>query len=400
MSGRGRRDRSPSDPIIKVRGLPYEATAIDLCKFFSDCRLKGGPRGIFFCTNDRKLPTGTAYIELESFRDVKTALRRNRDVLGNRYLEIYESNQDELEDEIRNGATNEFGFNENRRDRGRFDSDNGRGMRGGSGGAGGGFGRGGATSGGGRSRDRDYYSPPRGATRQKSRSRSKERRSYAPPRNCASEHCIKLRGLPWSATKEDVVDWLDDVDCCGGSNGVVFIMDPKINRPSGDAYVEVESSADIKRALRLHKKNMGSRYVEVFEANSKDVARAKDIEDNDKEREEAFMVNLRGLPYSTTEREIIDWISEAAEPFDVIITIDKMGRPSGQANAYFKTEDEALKVVKEMHRRDLGTRYIECYMDGVRGGDGGGGRDRDRDMDRSRSPIRGRRGSRRDSESD
>jgi len=397
MSGRGRRERTPSDPIIKVRGLPYEATAIDLCKFFSDCRLKGGPRGIYFCTNDRKLPTGTAYVELESFKDVKTALRRNRDTLGNRYVEIYETNQDELDDEIRNGATNEFGFNENRRDRGRLDMDSGRSFRGSGGGGGRGFGRGGGSGGGG-GRFRDD-SPPRGA-RQKSRSRSRERRSYAPPRNCASEHCIKLRGLPWSATKEDVVDWLDDVDCCGGSDGVVFIMDQKINRPSGDAYVEVETSADIKRALRLHKKNMGSRYVEVFEANSKDVARAKDIEDNDKEREEAYMVNLRGLPYRTTEREIIDWVSEAAEPFDVVITMDKMGRPSGQANAYFKTEDEALKVVKEMHRRDLGTRYIECYLDGVRESNDGGGGGRDRDMDRSRSPIRGRRSSRRDSDSD
>ena len=32
------------------------------------------------------------------------------------------------------------------------------------------------------------------------------------------------------------------------------------NRPSGDAYVEVESSDDIAPALKQHKKNLGSRY--------------------------------------------------------------------------------------------------------------------------------------------
>lgn len=40
-----------------------------------------------------------------------------------------------------------------------------------------------------------------------------------------------------------------------------------------------------------------SRYVEVFEASSKDVARAKDRELETKARRDGFMVNLRGLPY-------------------------------------------------------------------------------------------------------
>jgi len=32
-----------------------------------------------------------------------------------------------------------------------------------------------------------------------------------------------------------------------------------------------------------------------------------------------------------------------------------MGRPSGQAEAYFRTVREAKAVAKEMHRRNLGT---------------------------------------------
>lgn len=190
-----------------------------------------------------------------------------------------------------------------------------------------------------------------------------------------------MRGLPFSADKEEVVEFLEDVDVCGGSKGVIFIMDSKSHRPSGDAYVEVQSNSDIQRALKLHRKNLGSRYIEVFDANSKDVARAKDKEENEKAKSDAFKVNLRGLPYRTTERDISDWLSEAADPIQVEVTMDRTGRPSGSAYAYFKTQEEARRVVQEMHKRDLGTRYIECYFD----------EDEDVKRERSRSPIRERR---------
>jgi len=161
-------------------------------------------------------------------------------------------------------------------------------------------------------------------------------------------------------------------------------MEAKSHRPSGDAYVEVKSSSDIDRALKYHKKNLGSRYVEVFEASSKDVARAKDKAEDGKELSKAFKVNLRGLPYSTTEREISDWVSEAAKAMTVELTYDRQGRPSGSAYAYFKTEDEAKAVAKEMHKRDLGTRYIEVYYDDVT-------TEYKNKRSRSRSPVRGRR---------
>jgi len=372
---RGRRDRSPDANIVKVRGLPYEATAIDMCKYFTDCKIRGGARGVWFCVNDRNLPTGVAFIELNSPRDVDFALRLHKQRMGQRYLEIFEVRKSELDTEIRNGATNEFGFNENRR--ASLSRDDGYGGRGG-----GGFGRGGGSMGGGFSyTQRDRSSSP-GA-------------KLGPPRNTASEHCVKLRGLPFTASREDVIEFLDDVDVCGGSKGVVFIMESKTKRPSGDCYVEVNEKSDIERAIKLNRKNLGSRYVEVFEANSKDVARAKDKEEDDAAKKNSFKVNLRGLPFKTTENEISKWLSEAAEPVEVEITYERSGRPAGSAYAYFKTEEEARAVAKEMHKRDLGTRYIEVYFEDKYYVD----KEKDSKRDKSRSPIRGRR-SRSGSESD
>ena len=39
-------DTMKDDPsVIKVRGLPYDTSPIDLCRFFKDCDINGGPNG-------------------------------------------------------------------------------------------------------------------------------------------------------------------------------------------------------------------------------------------------------------------------------------------------------------------------------------------------------------------
>ena len=42
-------DSMKDDPsVIKVRGLPYDTSPIDLCRFFKDCEINGGPNGEYF----------------------------------------------------------------------------------------------------------------------------------------------------------------------------------------------------------------------------------------------------------------------------------------------------------------------------------------------------------------
>ena len=33
-------------PLCQIRGMPYEATATEVCRFFKDCDIAGGPDGI------------------------------------------------------------------------------------------------------------------------------------------------------------------------------------------------------------------------------------------------------------------------------------------------------------------------------------------------------------------
>jgi len=310
------------DPsVIKVRGLPYDTNGDDLIRFFKDCDIIGGTNGIYFCHNNRGLPTGEAFIEMERQDDVDRALEKHKEMMGKRYVEVFESRQSVM-DKVKKGT-----------DRDRSPGAGGGRREGRGGGGGGARARGGGGGGG------------------------------------ASQFCVKLRGLPWSATKEDIQDFLGRTHIVGGLRGI-FITNDERGRPSGDAYVEVETSEDIEMALKMHKRDMGSRYVEVFEANPLDVEKAQDRErgggrgrDKRDRRSQGFTVQLRGLPYRATEREIADWISEAAEPEDVIIGMDRAGRPSGQAEAVFRDARDARRAANVMHKRDMGSRYIECFFD-------------------------------------
>jgi len=319
--------RSPTthdkdDPVvIKIRGMPYEATATEVCRFFKDCDIAGGPDGIYFCLNDRGLPTGEAFIEMETPQDIDKAMDHHKEMMGRRYIEVMESKLSVME---------------------RVKRDEGAG--------GGGGGRGGGAS-----------------------------------RGRVSEFCVRLRGLPWESTKDDIADFLHKCRIVGGQRGITIMEDDR-GRAAGDAYVELETLDDQDDALRMHKRDMGTRYIEVFEATSRDVERAKmsmergggggssyggydrgGYGDRDRRspprRNRGPTVHLRGLPYRATEREIADWLTEAADPVEVIINMGRDGRPDGSANAVFETARDAKRVVQELHRKDMGSRYIECFYD-------------------------------------
>lgn len=103
-------------------------------------------------------------------------------------------------------------------------------------------------------------------------------------------YVVRIRGLPWSCTQEEVASffsgmqmsklkapmwvykkkkrdalWLafyfTDCDIIGKVNGVCFTFS-KEGRPSGEAFVELKSSEDFKKALAKDRKYMGHRYIE------------------------------------------------------------------------------------------------------------------------------------------
>ena len=74
-------------------------------------------------------------------------------------------------------------------------------------------------------------------------------------------YCVRARGLPWSATEEDVLNFFSDVPVKGGTAGV-FLTNDKSGRRSGEVYVKLNSQQDVEKALKHNQQYIGKRYIE------------------------------------------------------------------------------------------------------------------------------------------
>ncbi|EYC43668.1 hypothetical protein Y032_0484g2305 [Ancylostoma ceylanicum] len=78
---------------------------------------------------------------------------------------------------------------------------------------------------------------------------------------------VRLRGLPFSATAQDVKTFFKGLNC----EEVVFGRTG--GRPSGEAFVRLASRDEASKALDFNKQHMGSRYIEVFRTTVDDMER-------------------------------------------------------------------------------------------------------------------------------
>uniref|UniRef100_A0A8C5UQE4 G-rich sequence factor 1 n=1 Tax=Microcebus murinus TaxID=30608 RepID=A0A8C5UQE4_MICMU len=83
--------------LIRAQGLPWSCTIEDVLNFFSDCRIRNGENGIHFLLNRDGKRRGDALIEMESEQDVHKALEKHRMYMGQRYVEVYEINNEDVD---------------------------------------------------------------------------------------------------------------------------------------------------------------------------------------------------------------------------------------------------------------------------------------------------------------
>ncbi|RZF38440.1 hypothetical protein LSTR_LSTR011930 [Laodelphax striatellus] len=196
---------------------------------------------------------------------------------------------------------------------------------------------------------------------------------------------VKMRGLPWSATVEEIAKFFDGCNIRGGKNGVQMTMSRE-GRPSGEAYVELETEEDVQKALKKDRDHMGPRYIEVFRAKRSEMEwvlrRSGMTFDN---AIDEGCVRLRGLPFGCTKDEITDFFKGLEIVSNgIILPTDYTGRSTGEAYVEFVNKDMAEKALQK-HKEKIGHRYIEIFRSSraeVRsmslrsrpmGGGGGGG---------------------------
>merc|ERR1719277_2132799 len=170
-----------------------------------------------------------------------------------------------------------------------------------------------------------------------------------------------MRGLPWSASQEEVANFLEDCNIVGGNEGIHFTF-VRDGRPSGEAYVELASADDMSKALDKNKQHMGKRYIEVFPSKKSEMewAVSRSGSDSTPDNDDA-VVRLRGLPFGCSKEEVAHFFAGLEiQPNGIQLMLDHQGRCAGDAYVQFASPmlvEQALSKNKEK----IGHRYIEIF---------------------------------------
>ena len=70
------------------------------------------------------------------------------------------------------------------------------------------------------------------------------------------------------------------------------------------------------------------------------------------------MVRMRGLPYSAKENDIIDFFQPLMTS-RIIMDFDQFGRPSGEAEVFFQSHDDAQAAMKK-NNQHIGESHVLC----------------------------------------
>lgn len=178
-----------------------------------------------------------------------------------------------------------------------------------------------------------------------------------PPRR--EVYIIQVRGLPWSCTAQDLLQFFSECRIRDGLKGIHLTTNPVTGRPSGQAFIEVEHEDDVGKALEKHRQYLGPRYVEVYEVTNTDAEAILNKAVGDASSD--CVVRIRGLPFSSTKADITNFFSglDIVQNGITIVT-DHQGRNSGQAFVEF-TSQEAFEEALRKDRELIGNRYIEVF---------------------------------------
>jgi len=198
----------PSEPIGRVRGLPFDATPEEVAEAFSEYSVL--PEDVFIgvchCGPRVGDPSGECFIrfaDLELMMDAMRVSTQKTIVINNRYLELFPATESEIESQAQLGGLAGYEGNQ------------------------------GTTTG------------------------EVEQRMDAA--------WVRLRGIPFTANTNECHRFLEENGVSGCAVEDIMIKHGSDGRPSGEVYIQLPSEMDDHEAvMKLDKKYMGHRYIEAF----------------------------------------------------------------------------------------------------------------------------------------
>ncbi|XP_068178410.1 epithelial splicing regulatory protein 2 isoform X2 [Antennarius striatus] len=208
--------------IIRMRGLPFTATSQEVLTFLGpESPVTDGTEGLLFVKYPDGRPTGDAFVLFSCEEYAQNALKKHKQILGKRYIELFRSTAAEVQQVL------------NR-----------------------------------------YMSTPLISTLPPSPIVPVPVLATPPflPAASNTRDCVRLRGLPYTAGIEDILEFMGDHTVDIKPHGVHMVLNQQ-GRPSGDAFIQMKSSDKaFMVAQKCHKKTMKDRYVEVFQCSTEEMS--------------------------------------------------------------------------------------------------------------------------------
>ncbi|KAH7851233.1 hypothetical protein Vadar_008898 [Vaccinium darrowii] len=214
--GYGRGFQPSTFPVVRLRGLPFNCSDVDIFKFFAGLDIVD----VLLVSKNGRF-SGEAFVVFASPMQTELALERDRQNMGKRYVEVFRCMKQDYYDAVAAEVDHEENYDSGRRGR---------------------------------------SSPP---SRSK-RSLEKDQMEYT--------EVLKLRGLPFSVTKSDIAEFFGEFNV---KDDKIHIGRRPDGKTTGDAYVEFASAEEAKEAMGKDRMTIGSRYVELFPSTPDEARRAE-----------------------------------------------------------------------------------------------------------------------------
>ncbi|XP_038069597.1 epithelial splicing regulatory protein 1-like isoform X1 [Patiria miniata] len=217
--------------IVRMRGLPFTASAREVVDFFGPAiPVSGAEEGILFVKQRNGKMTGDAFVLFSTEEVANKALEKHKDYLKNRYIEIFRSTTAEVQ-QVLSRLHSEPLVPEG---------------------------------------------PPQANVMVPNIIHPPQAHLIPQPHPAAFvpqqlitcgmiRDCIRMRGLPFKATIEDIMRFLGETANYIRPHGVHMVYTMQGN-PTGEAFIQMMSAERaLQAAQTCHRKYMGERYVEVFQ---------------------------------------------------------------------------------------------------------------------------------------
>ncbi len=177
---------------------------------------------------------------------------------------------------------------------------------------------------------------------------------------------VRLEGLPFRVSKEELLDFFGGCKLPEGLESIHLILNRE-GRASGLGFVEVCSMDDVAAAEALSRQYIGNhnRYANVVGCDSEELQWYLRRRGADALEAKKYRVRMHGLPFRASEYEIARWFEPESYCCDVEVHLNREGRPSGDATAFFDTEEQAERAMAK-DRQEMGGRYINLTKDCTR----------------------------------